>query len=84
MSKTGKIEFWRNTEKGHLESYLCISLHRVLNAKSKKIEKNGHADRLISPAAKWAGMAADHENGQNSKISFSQNHGHYVASWKPT
>ena len=84
MSKKGKIEFWRNTEKGHLEFYLCISFHRVLNAKSKKIEKNGHADRLISLAVKWAEMAADHENGQNSKISFSQNHGHYVVSWKPT
>ena len=65
------FDFW--------EKYLPL-LHRVLNAKSKKIEKNGHADRLISPAVKWAEMAADHENGQNSKISFSQNHGHYVAS----
>ena len=46
----------------------------------KRLNKNGHADRLISPAVKWAEMAADHENGQNSKISFSQNHGHYVAS----
>ena len=84
MSKKGKIEFWRNTEKGHLEFYLCISLHRVLNAKSKKIEKNGHADRLISPAVKQAEITAYHEIGQNSKISFSQSHGHYVASWKPT
>ena len=46
----------------------------------KKFEKNGHADGLFSLAVKWAEMAADHENGQNSKISFSQNHGHYVAS----
>ena len=80
----GKSEFWRNTEKGHLEFYSCVSLYRVLNARTKKFEKNGHADGLFSLAVKWAEMAADHEIGQNSKISFSQNHGLYVASWKPT
>ena len=80
----GKSEFWRNTEKVHLEFDLWVSLYRVLNARTKKFEKNGHADGLFSLAVKWAEMAADHENGQNSKISFSQNHGHYVASWKPT
>ena len=52
-------------EKGHLESNLCISLHRVLNAKTKKIEKNGHADGLFSLAVKWAVVAADHKKGRN-------------------
>ena len=80
----GKSEFWRNTEKGHLEFYSCVSLYKVLNARTKKFEKNGHADGLFSLAVKWAEMTADHENGQNSKISFSQNHGHYVVSWKLT
>ena len=67
-------------EKGHLEFYICISLHSVLTAETKKIEKNRPADGLFGPAVKWAEMAADHENGRNSKTSFSQNHGHYVAS----
>ena len=77
----GKSEFWRNTEKGHLEFYLCVSLYRVLNARTKKFEKNGHADGLFSLAVKWAEMAADHENGQNPKKNFSPLQGHYVASW---
>ena len=80
----GKSEFWRNTEKGHLEFYLCVSLYRVLNARTKKFEKNGHADGLFRLAVKWAEMAADHVNTRNSKISFSQNHGHYAVSWKLT
>ena len=80
----GKSEFWRNAEKVHLEFDLWVSLYRVLNARTKKFEKNGHADGLFSLAVYWAEMAADHENGQNSKISFSQNHGHYVVSWKFT
>ena len=82
--KMGKSEFWRKTENWHLEFFICLSLHRVLNAKTKKFEKNCAADGLFGPAVKWAEMAADHENWQNSKISFFPNHGHYVASWLPT
>ena len=46
----------------------------------KRLKKNGHADRLISPAVEWAEMAADHENGRNPKKNFSPHQGHYVAS----
>ena len=52
----------------------------ALKILTKKIQKKWGADGLFRSAAKWAEMAADHENGQNSKISFYQNHGHYVAS----
>ena len=45
----------------------------------KRSKKRG-AGMVLPSAVKRAEMPADHENGQNSKISFSQNHGHYVAS----
>ena len=42
---------------------MCMSLHMILNAKTKKFEKNRAADGLFGPAVKWAEMAAGHENG---------------------
>ena len=42
--------------------------------------KNRGANGLFGPAVKWAEMAADHENGQNSKKLFSPSHGHHIAS----
>ena len=52
--------------------------------KQKKFEKNWGADGLFGSAVKWAEMAAEHENGRNSKKFFSPAHDHYVASWLPT
>ena len=52
----------------------------ILNAETKKIEKNRGADGLFGLAVKWAEMAADPENSQNSKKIFSLAHGHHVAS----
>ena len=46
----------------------------------KKNSKKVGADRLFRLAAKWAKMAADHENGRNQKNFFSPDQGHYVAS----
>ena len=39
-----------------------MSLHMILNAETKKFEKNHRADGLFGLAVKWAEMAADHEN----------------------
>ena len=39
----------------------------ALKILTKKIQKKWGADGLFRSAAKWAEMAADHENGQNSK-----------------
>ena len=39
---------------------------------------------VLASAVKWAEIAADPENGQNSKKNFSLAHGHHVASWLPT
>ena len=52
----------------------------MAHAETKKIPKKRPAHGLLGSAAKWAEMAADHENGQNSKKKFSPAHGHYVAS----
>ena len=49
-------------------------------SKQKKNLKNRYTSGLFGLAVKWAERAADYENGQNSKISFFPNHGHYVAS----
>ena len=46
----------------HLRFYICISIQMILNAETKKIEKNRGADGLFGLAVKWAEMAADHEN----------------------
>ena len=46
----------------------------------KKNQKKWGADGLFRSAVKWAEMAAEHENGRNSKIFFSPAHGHHVAS----
>ena len=60
--------------------YICITLYIVANAETKKFLKKRSAHGLFGSAVKWAEMAADHENGRNSKIFFSPAHGHYVAS----
>ena len=68
-------------ENWHLGFYICMSLHMILNAETKKFEKNWGADGLFGPAVKWAEMAADHENGRKSKKLFPSSHGHHIASW---
>jgi hypothetical protein len=52
----------------------------ALKILTKKNQKKWGADGLFRSAAKWAEMAADHENGRNPKIFFSPHQGHYVAS----
>ena len=52
----------------------------MAHAETKKFPKKRPAHGLLGSAVKWAEMAADHENGQNSKKKFSPAHGHYVAS----
>ena len=52
----------------------------MAHAETKKIPKKRPAHGLLGSAAKWAEMAADHENGRNSKKILSPAHGHYVAS----
>ena len=46
----------------------------------KKNSKKQPAGTLLASAVKWAEMAADPKNGQNSKKKFSLAHGHHVAS----
>ena len=45
----------------------------------KKISKKVAGQHTFGSAVIWAEMAADHENGRNSKKNFSLDHGHYVA-----
>ena len=45
----------------------------------KKCQKKWRTNILFGSAVIWAEMAADHENGRNSKKFFSLDHGHYVA-----
>ena len=52
----------------------------MAHPETKKIPKKQPAHGLLGWAVKWAEMAADHENGQNSKKKISPAHGHYVAS----
>ena len=52
--------------------YICITLYIVAHAETKKFPKKRPAHGLLGSAAKWAEMAADHENGQNSKKNFLQ------------
>ena len=68
-------------ENWHLGFYICISLHMILNAETKKFEKNWGADGLFGSAVKWAEMAADHENMWNSKKLFPASHGYHMTSW---
>ena len=70
----------RYTEKQGAEFYICFTLYIVLNDNSKKISKKRSAGILLASAVKWAEMAADPENGRNSKKIFSPAHGHHVAS----
>ena len=57
---------------------MCFTLYIVLNDNTKKISKKQRAGILLASAIKWAEMAADPENGRNSKILFSPAHGHCV------
>ena len=59
-------------ENWHLGFYICMSSHMILNAETKKFEKNRGADGLFGLAVKWAEMAAAHENTWNSKNFFLQ------------
>ena len=67
-------------EKGGAEFYICITLYILLNDNTKKTSKKQPAGILLASAVKWAEMAADPENGRNSKVCFSPAHGHHVAS----
>ena len=78
--KNWKTEFFKNTENGNPGFHICITLYIVLKIQPKKILKNWGAGTFLGSAVKWAEMAADHENGQNSKKNFSPAHGHHVAS----
>ena len=59
---------------------MFFPLYIVLNDNTEKISKKQSAGILLASAVKWAEMAADPENGQNSKKKFSPAHGHHVAS----
>ena len=67
-------------EKGGAEFYICFTLYIVLNDYTKTISKKQPAGILLASAVKWAEMAADPENGQNSNKKISPAHGHHVAS----
>ena len=67
-------------EKWEAEFHICITLYIVAHAETKKFPKKRPAHGLLDLAAKWAEMAANHENGRNPKIFFSPLQGHYVAS----
>ena len=67
-------------EKGGAEFYICFTLYIVVNVSTKKNSKKQRASILLASAVKWAEIAADPENGRNSKKFFSLAHGHHVAS----
>ena len=67
-------------EKGGAEFYICFTLYIVINVSTKKNSKKQRAGILLASAVKWAEIAADHENGRNSKKFFSLAHGHCIAS----
>ena len=67
-------------EKGGAEFYICFTLYIVINVSTQKNSKKQRAGILLASAVKWAEIAADLENGRNSKIFFSLAHGHHVAS----
>ena len=78
--KNWKTEFFKNTENGNPGFHICITLYIVLKIPPKKNQKKWGADRLLGSAVKWAEMAAELENGRNSKNFFSLAHGHHIAS----
>ena len=57
-------------EKGGAEFYISSTLHIVLNDSAKKNSKKQPAGILLASAVKWAAMAANPENGKNSKFFF--------------
>ena len=67
-------------EKGGAEFYICFTLYIVINVSTKKNSKKQRAGILLASAVKWAEIAADPENGRNSKKKISLAHGHHVAS----
>ena len=67
-------------ERGGAEFYISSTLHIVLNDSAKRNSKKQPAGTLLASAVKWAEMAADPKNGQNSKKIFSLAHGQHVAS----
>ena len=76
-----KVGFLKNTENRDPGFQICLTLYIVLKIQTKKIQKKWRAGTLLGSAVKWAEMAAEHENGRNSKNFFSPAHGHHVASW---
>ena len=66
-------------EKGGAEFYICFTLYIVLNDNTKKNSKKQPAGILLASAVKWAEMAADYENGRNSKIFFAPVQAHHLA-----
>ena len=68
-----------NREYWEAEFYICFTLYMVPNNGTKKNSKKRGAGMILAPAVKWAEMAADHENGGNSKTFFFPALGHYVA-----
>ena len=54
-------------EKWEAGFHICFTLYIVANAETKKFLKKRSAHGLFGSAVKWAEMAADHENGRNSK-----------------
>ena len=58
-------------EKGGAEFYICFTLYIVINDNTKKISEKQPAGTLLASAVKWAEMAADPKNDQNSKKNFS-------------
>ena len=59
-------------EKWEAGFHICFSLYIVANAEKKNFSKKWGAEWFFGSAVKWAEMAADHENGQNSRIFFLQ------------
>ena len=63
MEESQKIEFLKNTENRNPGFHICLTLYMALKILTKKNQKKWGADGLFRSAAKWAEMAADHENG---------------------
>ena len=70
MAKTLKIEFFRNTAKQRSRKNLRSVFDINFSYFGQKRSKKEGADMVLASAVKWAEMAADYENGQNSKKIF--------------
>ena len=70
--KSGKLLLKIQMEKWEAGFHICFSLYIVANAEKIFFSKKWRAEGFFGSAVKWAEMAADHENGQNSKKKFLQ------------